>query len=193
MSHAQHLTVTDEWIFSQALIWHCFSNCLPPAPSPSLSHTIVPEASVPLPGLEFVTCAIKSQGYCGSSNASDTTQEGRPMGFAAFRPVQSRGENHCWQKKTSREEWPFSLLLKRSEKKDRKTTDFLLYNSKFGTDTFWGHPKLWCHSEHGTSFGHRLIVLMHMDAPYPSSYIKHLVCIRCYVLWLIIFPHLIPQ
>lgn len=101
MSHAQHLTVTDEWIFSQALIWHCFSNCLPPTPSPSLSHTIVPEASGSLPGLEFVTCAINSQGYYGSSNASVTTQEGRPMGFPAFRPVQSSGENHCWQKKTT--------------------------------------------------------------------------------------------
>lgn len=101
MSHAQHLTVTDEGSFSQALTWHCFSNCLPPTPSPSLYHTIVPEASSPLPGLEFVTCALKSQGYFGSSNASVTTQEGRPMGFVAFRPVQSSGENHYWWKKTA--------------------------------------------------------------------------------------------
>lgn len=32
----------------------------PQPPAPSLCHTIVPEASSPLPGLEFVTRAIKS-------------------------------------------------------------------------------------------------------------------------------------
>lgn len=99
-----------------------------------------------------------------------------------FRPVQNSWENHYWPKTTTvwrSDSFPYSWKEVKRKTERPQISCFITQNS--------GQT----HSEHGTSFGHKLIVPMHTDALYPSSHSKHLVCIRHHVLWLIIFPHLI--